>query len=67
MKNPRVQAVVSYEPGSGFVFPEGELPPAMPSATGPLEGVVVRRSDVGVPGETPVGLTTQPRPACASA
>ena len=41
MKNPRVQAVVSFEPGSGFVFPDGELPPAMPSATGPLEGVAV--------------------------
>ncbi len=41
MKNPKVKAVVSYEPGSGFVFPEGELPAPMPSATGPLEGVAV--------------------------
>jgi len=41
MKNPNVRAVVSYEPGSGFVFPEGELPPPMPSATGPLEGLAV--------------------------
>jgi hypothetical protein len=41
MKNPHVRAVVAYEPGSGFVFPEGELPPPMPSATGPLEGVAV--------------------------
>ena len=41
MKNPNVRAVVAYEPGSGFVFPEGELPAPMPSATGPLEGVAV--------------------------
>jgi pimeloyl-ACP methyl ester carboxylesterase len=41
MKNPNVRAVVSYEPGSGFVFPEGEVPPAMPCLTGPLEGVGV--------------------------
>lgn len=41
MKNPNVRAVASYEPGSGFVFPEGEVPAAMPSLTGPLEGVAV--------------------------
>ena len=41
MKNPNVRAIVSYEPGSGFVFPEGEVPPPMPSAAGPLEGVAV--------------------------
>lgn len=39
MKNPRIRAIVSYEPGSGFVFPEGELPPAMASAAGALEPV----------------------------
>lgn len=38
MKNPRIRAIVSYEPGSGFVFPEGEVPPAMPSAAGTLAG-----------------------------
>ncbi|HXI58824.1 MAG TPA: alpha/beta fold hydrolase [Polyangia bacterium] len=41
MKNPNVRAVASYEPGSGFVFPEGEMPPTMPSMTGPLEGIAV--------------------------
>ncbi|MES2877061.1 MAG: alpha/beta fold hydrolase [Pseudomonadota bacterium] len=39
MKNPRIRAIVSYEPGSGFVFPDGEVPPAMPSAAGTLEGI----------------------------
>lgn len=41
MKNPNVRAIVSYEPGSNFVFPEGEVPPPMPSAAGPLEAVAV--------------------------
>ena len=41
IKNQNVRAVISYEPGSGFLFPEGEVPPAMPSGTGPLEGVAV--------------------------
>jgi alpha/beta hydrolase family protein len=45
MKNPNVQAIVSYEPGSGFVFPEGEVPPPMPSATGPLEGIAVPKTE----------------------
>ncbi len=41
MKSQNVRAVVAYEPGSGFVFPEGEVPPSMPSAAGTLEGVAV--------------------------
>jgi hypothetical protein len=41
MKNPSVRAVVSLEPGSGFIFPEGEVPPAMPSSNGTLEGAAV--------------------------
>ncbi|HWO10373.1 MAG TPA: hypothetical protein VNN80_12865, partial [Polyangiaceae bacterium] len=41
MKSSNVHALVSYEPGSGFVFPNGEVPPPMPSLTGPLEGVGV--------------------------
>ncbi|HYS82438.1 MAG TPA: hypothetical protein VEM76_17140 [Anaeromyxobacteraceae bacterium] len=53
MKNPNVRAVVAYEPGSGFVFPEGEVPPAMPCLTGPLEGV-------GVPLSQFMGLTKIP-------
>lgn len=37
MRAPNVRAVISYEPGSGFVFPTGEAPPPMPSSAGPLE------------------------------
>jgi len=42
MKNRNIRAVVAYEPGSGFVFPEGEVPPPMPSSAGTLEGVSVK-------------------------
>ncbi len=39
MKSPNVRAIVAYEPGSNFIFPDGEVPPPMPSAGGPLEAV----------------------------
>ena len=45
MKNPRIRAIVSYEPGSGFVFPEGEVPPAMASSAGALEPVAIPQSE----------------------
>lgn len=45
MKNRNVRAIVAYEPGSNFVFPEGEVPPAMPSIAGPLEGVAIPLQD----------------------
>jgi hypothetical protein len=45
IKNRNVRAVVAYEPGSNFVFPEGEVPPSMPSAAGPLEGVAIPLAD----------------------
>lgn len=32
MKNKNVRAVVAYEPGSGFVFPQGELPEPISNA-----------------------------------
>jgi pimeloyl-ACP methyl ester carboxylesterase len=36
IKSKNVKAIVALEPGSGFLFPEGELPQTMPSAAGPL-------------------------------
>ncbi|MFC5523824.1 alpha/beta hydrolase [Polaromonas jejuensis] len=41
MKTSNVRAVVAYEPGSGFVFPQDELPAPMASSGGPLEAVGV--------------------------
>lgn len=48
-----VRAIASYEPGSGFLFPEGEVPPPIPSAGGTLEAV-------GVPLEDFMALTKIP-------
>lgn len=45
IKNPNVKAIIAFEPGSGFIFPEGELPPVMPSAAGPLSPEAVPLSD----------------------
>lgn len=38
-RNQNVKAIVCYEPGSGFLFPEGEVPSPMPSSGGTLEAV----------------------------
>jgi len=45
IKSGNIRAVVSYEPGSGFVFPEGEVPPPMQSSAGELKASSVSRSD----------------------
>jgi len=45
VKNQNVKAIVSYEPGSGFIFPEGEVPPPMPSSGGTLQATAVPLSD----------------------
>jgi hypothetical protein len=39
VKNQNIKAIVSYEPGSGFLFPEGEVPDPKPSSGGTLEAV----------------------------
>lgn len=45
IKNPNVKAIVAFEPGSGFIFPQGELPAAMPSAAGTLSPEAVPLAD----------------------
>lgn len=45
IRNSNVKAIVAFEPGSGFIFPEGELPPAMPSAAGTLSPEAVPLAD----------------------
>jgi pimeloyl-ACP methyl ester carboxylesterase len=45
IKNPNVKAIIAFEPGSGFIFPEGELPAAMPSAAGTLSPEAVPLAD----------------------
>lgn len=43
--NQHVKAIASYEPGSGFVFPEGELPAPMSSSAGTLAAAAVPMAD----------------------
>ena len=45
IKNQHIKAIVSYEPGSGFLFPEGEVPEPMPSAGGTLEAIGIPMQD----------------------
>jgi hypothetical protein len=41
IKTPKVRAIVAFEPGSSFVFPEGEVPPPIPSAFDTVAGTSV--------------------------
>lgn len=41
MQNSHIKAIVSYEPGSGFVFPQGEAPLPKQSSSGALSGVEI--------------------------
>lgn len=45
IKSPNVKGIVALEPGSGFIFPEGEMPAAMPSAAGTLTPEAVPLAD----------------------
>ncbi len=45
VKNPKVRAIVSFEPGSNFPFPEGEVPETVMHVGGPAKGVAVPLSD----------------------
>lgn len=45
IKSENVRGIVALEPGSGFIFPEGELPEAMPSAAGMLTPEAVPLAD----------------------
>ncbi|HWQ36626.1 MAG TPA: alpha/beta fold hydrolase [Blastocatellia bacterium] len=53
IKNQNVRAIVSYEPGSNFVFPEGEIPAPLPSSGGELTAL-------GIPLEEFMRLTKIP-------
>jgi hypothetical protein len=45
IKSQNVKVVIAFEPGSNFVFPEGEVPQPMPSTFDTLQGVPVPMSD----------------------
>jgi pimeloyl-ACP methyl ester carboxylesterase len=54
IKSPNVRAIVAYEPGSAFMFPEGEVPAPMPSGTGPLARVAVPVAEFMHPTKVPI-------------
>lgn len=39
IRNNKIKAIVYYEPGSGFIFPEGEVPSPIASSSGPVAAV----------------------------
>jgi hypothetical protein len=45
IKNQKIKAVVSYEPGSNFIFPEDEVPAPLQSSAGPLAALGVPMPD----------------------
>ncbi|MEZ2415543.1 alpha/beta fold hydrolase [Muriicola sp. E247] len=45
IKNDKVKAIASYEPGSGFPFPEGEVPGPLESSAGDLQAIGVTKAD----------------------
>lgn len=45
INNDNVKAIASYEPGSGFLFPEGEVPAPIQSSAGPLSANGISMSD----------------------
>lgn len=45
VKNENVKAIVSYEPGSGFLFPDAEVPSPIESSSGAVAAVGVPMAD----------------------
>jgi pimeloyl-ACP methyl ester carboxylesterase len=45
LKTANVRGIVTYEPGSGFLFPEGEVPEPLPSSGGTLPAMAVPRAE----------------------
>lgn len=45
IKSSQIKAVVAFEPGSGFVFPENEMPESMPSGTGILAATPIKLNE----------------------
>lgn len=54
LRNQNIKAIVSYEPMSNFVFPEGEIPEAVPYLGGTLNGLGVPLSDFKKLTEIPI-------------
>jgi len=68
VKNQNVKAIVCYEPGSGFLFPVGEVPEPLPSAGGLLEAFGIPMEDFKQLTKIPIviyygdNIPTEPHP-----
>lgn len=56
IRNADVAGIVSLEPGSGFVFPEGETPEPMPSSAGTLYAETVSSEDFAALTRIPIAV-----------
>ncbi|SFP17124.1 Alpha/beta hydrolase family protein [Cohaesibacter marisflavi] len=54
IKNANVKAVISYEPGSGYVFPENEMPEPISGSAGTLKPEPVSAEDFAKLTEIPI-------------
>ena len=54
IKNDDIEAIVAFEPGSNFVFPEGEVPAPKESSFDTLEGVPIPMEDFEKLTEIPI-------------
>lgn len=54
IKNAKVKAIVAFEPGSGFLFPQNEMPAPMPSAFDTLKGEPVTAAQFSALTKIPV-------------
>jgi pimeloyl-ACP methyl ester carboxylesterase len=54
IKSRNVRAIVAFEPGSSFVFPEGEVPAPIPSAFDTLKAHVVSKAQFESPTRIPI-------------
>jgi hypothetical protein len=54
IKSRNVKAIVAFEPGSNFIFPEGEVPPPIKNAFDTLQGVPVSKAEFKALTEVPI-------------
>lgn len=45
LRSGNVRGIVSYEPGSGFLFPDGEVPETLASSGGPLSATGIAKAE----------------------
>ena len=66
IKSENIRAIVAFEPGSSFIFPEGEVPPPIPSAFDTVQGAAVPTAQfvalTGFPSSSSMATTSRMQP-----